>query len=453
MFPLTRPARQVAATAALLALTVAPTGYVALTAWRVNRPSHAREVEAEVGRRLGMRVTIGSVRYPKPGEVVYRGVVLRQGEPGGRGGKGDEVEAGRAESVRLRRGDRELTLEARGLRLRGESPRLVMAQVGALLQRSGGPGAGPLATGYERVSLNAPDLTLDLGAGVAPYRLREVVGDFRADPLTPTLRASYRVVGPGSSTRCEMTLTRDRQAEPVRTTLSLQTMEGLPLPARVLDPFFDTGAWLGPDALVEGALTLEQEGAGDWEAGFQGHLLDVDLNVLVHRRFSSHRLSGRARLAVDSARWAERPGQGYGWVEARGELTAGPGTIGLGLLQALSNEMHFRKGPKVGRIASAGQVDLDFRALAFRFAMTSDGEIRLTGALGNETEPDAVIASAAAPLAYAPQGAGNVRGLIKTLFPVTEINHATMVPLTERSRLLLCLPIGPDVPSKPLGGN
>src|SRR5262249_4073738 len=154
------------------------------------------------------------------------------------------TELARASRVRLRRGDHELTLEADGLRLRADSPRAAMAQVGAVLQRSGG-------AAYERASMTAPDCTLDLGAGVAPYRLREVIAQFLADRAAASVRASYRVADPkgpalAPGTRCELTLTRDRQADPVRTTLALRTMEGLPLPARVLDPFFDAADWLGP---------------------------------------------------------------------------------------------------------------------------------------------------------------------------------------------------------------
>ena len=443
MFPLTRPNRQVAATIALVALTVVPTAYVAQTAWKISRPAHRQEVEAEIGLRLGLQVTLDAVSYPRPGEVVYRGVVLRQEEPRRKG----LTEVARADSVRLRRGDRELTLETTGLRVRAESPRAAMAQVGALLQR-------PTADStIERVSLSAPTCDLDLGAGVAAYQFREVVGTFLADPVAPGLKASYRFVSRGASTRCELTLTRDRKAEPVRTTLAFKTMEGLPLPARVLDPFFDSTGWLGPDARVDGGLTLRQDGSKDWEAEFQGTLLDIDLAELVGRRFPNHRLRGKARLAVASARWAERPGQGYGWVASEGELSAGPGMIGFGLLQALSTEMKFRKGPKIGRVVSSGQVDLDFRALALKFAMTGDGEIRIRGGLGNEFADDVVMAGPTAPLAYAPPGAANVRGLIKTLFPVTEINHAVMVPLTEKSRLLLCLPVPPDLAAKPIGGN
>lgn len=442
MFPLTRPNRQAVATIALVVLTVLPTAYVISTAWKISRPGHRREVETQLGQVLGLQVSLEAVRYPRPGEVVYQGVVLRQEEPRRKG----LVELARAKSLWLRRGDRELTLETEGLTVRAESPRMAMTQIGALLQRSGD------AT-YDRVSLSAPTCDLDLGAGVPTYRLREVVGNFLADRAAPNVRASYRVVGPGSSTRCELTLTRDRKTEPVRTTLAFKTMEGLPLPARVLDPFIDTVGWLGPDARVDGSLTLRQDGAKDWEAEFQGNLLDIDLSELVSRRFPSHRLRGKARLSVSQARWAERPGQGFGWVEAQGELNAGPGLIGFGLLRALNTEMQFRIAPKVARTVSTGHVDLDFRALAFTFAMTGDGEIRVGGSLGNEFADNVVIAGPAAPMAYAPEGAANVRGLIKTLVPVTAINHAEMVPLTQRSRTLLCLPVPADLVGKPIGGN
>lgn len=446
MRPLTRPYRQAAATVALVAFTVVPTAYVLATAWRISRPSHRREVEAEIGRALGLQAALEAVRYPRPGEVEYRGVVLRQEEPRRKG----LTEVARASAVRLRRGDRELLLEVDGLTLKADGPRAAMAEVGAMLQRSG-------ETPYERVSLTAPGCTLDLGAGLAPYRLRELVGQFLASRAAPTVRASYRVVadpnGAGPGTRCELTLTRDRKAEPVRTTLALKSMEGLPLPARVLAPFFDADAWLGPDARFDGALTLRQDGAKDWEAEFQGNLVDVDLSELVNRRFPSHRLRGKARLEVASARWAERPGQGYGWVEARGTLSSGPGVIGFGLLRALTTEMKFRPATRVARAVSAGHVDLDFRALALTFAMSPDGEIKVGGGLGTEVADDVVLVGPTDPIAYAPAGAANVRGLIKTLVPVTAINRAEMVPLTDRSRILLSLPVPPEVAAKRIGGN
>ena len=147
MFPVTRPNRQAAATLALVLLTMAPTLYVAATAWKIRRPGHRQEVEAQIGRVLGLQVTLDAVRYPRPGEVVYQGVVLRQEEPRRKG----LTELARAELLRLRRGDHELTLETQGLRLRAESPRMAMAQVGALLQRSGD-------AAYERREPLGPDV-------------------------------------------------------------------------------------------------------------------------------------------------------------------------------------------------------------------------------------------------------------------------------------------------------
>ncbi len=85
--------------------------------------------------------------------------------------------------------------------------------------------------------------------------------------------------------------------------------------------------------------------------------------------------------------------------------------------------------------------------------MTRDGAIEIDGGLGNEFDPEVVLVGSAEPLIYAPEGAANVRGLIKTLVPVTAINHAQMVPLTERSRILLNLPVPPDGGSKRIGGN
>jgi hypothetical protein len=453
MFPLTlrRPYRQAICTAALVVLTVFPTLYVLGTAIQIHRTGHLRAVERELGHALGLSVTVDSVTYPRPGEVIYRGIVLRLEEPRRKG----LTEIARAGVLRLRRGSGELSLATEGLRLRGESPTLFMAQVGSFLQRSG-------SLPYSRISLAAPTCDLDLGGGTdagtgsLAFRLNEVACTFQADASAPTLTASYRLSAADSSTRCELSLVRDRRSEPVRTTLALKTMEGLPLPARVLDVFFDTPDWLGPEARVEGALTLHQTGARAWEADFQGDLFDVDLSVLVGKRFAGQHLSGLAHVALRRARWADRPGQGVGWVEAQGELTCGPGTIGIELLRALAAEMKFRFAPRLARLDDR-KPEVDFRALGFTFDMTRDGEIKIAGALSNEFAGDVVLVGATSPLAFAPEGAANVRGLIKTLFPVgASSDPGVLVPLTAESRVLLCLPVPPDLAAKSaprIGGN
>ncbi len=240
MLALTRPQRQALVTLILVGTTVVPTIYVGLTAWRINRPGHVRDVEVEIGRSIGMQVTLDRVRYPRPGEVLYGGVVLRQDEPR----RGGLVEVARAKSVRLRRGANELTLEADGLSLRAAGPRQAMAQVGAMLA---GAGQGD----YRRVSLAASRCKVDLGEGLG-LDLRDLAATFQADAKVPSLSASYRLLDPQGSTRCELALTRDRKAEAVETVVAFKTMEGVPLPARVLDAFFDSAAWLGGSARVQG---------------------------------------------------------------------------------------------------------------------------------------------------------------------------------------------------------
>ena len=437
------PYRRIAATLALLALTVVPTLYVAGTAWRVRRPEHRREVEAEVSRVTGLGVTIGALGYPRPGEVVYRGVVFREGGPGRSGAR----EIARAGTLRLRRRDGEWTLDADGLRLQAGGPRDALERAVAALGRAAGrPG---------RLRIFAPECTVDLGPETGPVVLREFDGRVVLDGDAPTLRAAFRVALPGATPRCELSLARDRTAEPARTSLTVKTAGGLPLPSKVLDPFFGAEDWLGPSARVDGALTLTRASSGPWGAEFRGNLHDVDLGGLVRRRFPSHRLQGKARIGLDLARWADRPGQGPGWVEVRGEVVGGPGTVRYGLLQALKTEMQFRVDPGLARIVSAGVVDLDYRALGFRFALTGQGEIRVDGGLGNAHPAGSVMAGAppTAPIALAPTGAANVRGLIRALFPMPELSYESRRPLIERSRLFLSLPVPPDVTGKPIGGN
>ena len=194
-----------------------------------------------------------------------------------------------------------------------------MAQVGALLQRSGdSPTSGSACRRRPATSTSA----------ARGWRVTSSARSSATSRPTAARRRSRSATGSsakGSSTRCELTLVRDRKAEPVRTTLAFKTMEGLPLPARVLDVFFDTADWLGPDARVEGALTLRQTGAKDWEADFQGDLLDVDLGVLVGRRFPGHGLErpGPAGARLGAVGRPARPGLRLGRGPGRADQRPG----------------------------------------------------------------------------------------------------------------------------------
>jgi hypothetical protein len=439
MFPVTRPLRPAISTILLLLLTVLPTVLVAAIAWRINQPGHIRDVEVELGRVLGLQVNLASVDYPGPGQVVYRGMVVRGQEPRGQG----FAEIGRADTARLNRADHELTVLLENPRLHAESPHVGLALLDVFIQRS-------ISLPFERVTVSAPECQVNLGRDDLQFMFKDVAGELLSDPSAPTLKLAYNVPGGGKGSRCELVLTRDRKREPFETSLSLKTVEGAPLPARMLNVFFDAEDWLGGEAQILGTLNLRQAGSTEWRADFQGEILDLDLARLIGRRFPRHRLTGRARIAFEKATWGERPSsQGPGWLEVKGELLAGQGSIGIDLLEALAREMKFRPSSRKPYV-DARKSEVDFRSLGFSFAMHSNGEIHINGALGTEFPPDAVLAGGSSAILRAPQGAASVHGLIKTLFPASTNNSGVMIPLTTESQVLLSLPLpaGTEVPGR-----
>jgi hypothetical protein len=440
MFPVTRPLRQVVSTILLLSLTALPTLAIGTIAWRINQPGHVRDMEVELGRKLGMHVSLDGTDYPGPGEVVYRGLVLRAQEPQGKG----FAEIGRADLVRMNRTDRDLTVLVENPRLHAASPTQGMALLDLIIQRS-------VSIPFERLGLSATACGLDLGRDDLQFTFTDIAGEFLADPAAPTLKIAYGVPGSGKGSRCELVLTRDRRTEPFETSLLFKTVEGSPLPARMLNVLFDADDWLGPDAKISGTLHLRQASSSDWKASFQGEILDVDLARLISRRFPRHRLTGKARITFEKAAWGQRPaGQGPGWVEVKGQLVAGSGSIGANLFESLTREMKFRPGARKPHV-DARRPDVEFRSLGLAFAMQSNGEIQINGALGDEFPPDAVLASSSSPLLWAPQGAANVHSLIKTLFPTPANNSGVLIPLTTESQVLLSLPLpaGTDSQTRP----
>ena len=267
-------------------------------------------------------------------------------------------------------------------RLHAASPGEGMALLEMIIQRS-------ISIPFERVGVSAPACQLDLGRDDLQFKFVDMAGEFLADPSAPTLKLAYGVPGSGKGSRCEVMLTRDRRTEPFETSLLFKTVEGSPLPARMLNVLFDAEDWLGAEAKVSGMLDLRQAGSNDWRATFQGEMLDVDLARLVNRRFPRHRLTGRARIAVENAAWGQRPaGQGPGWVLVKGQLSAGQGSIGLDLFEALAREMKFRLGgTQTTRRRSQARGGIPLARVTF--AMQSNGEIQIERRLGHQFPPDA----------------------------------------------------------------
>ncbi|MFO0958928.1 MAG: hypothetical protein U0800_16120 [Isosphaeraceae bacterium] len=433
----TRPHRRIAATLALIAFAVAPTTYVGWTALAIRRPEHLRQAEAEVGRALGLSVRLDRVRYPRPGEAVYEGVSIRHREPRSE----SHAEIAHADRLIVGRAHRELRLTAEGLRLSGDGPRQVLEQVADWIKLDG---VGQ--SGWDRVTLLAPSCRVELGGSDLAFQVRDLAGTYQADRGAPTFSASCRVIEGDSTTRCELTLTRDRQGASVRNLLTVATREGAPLPGRALRPFFDATGWLGEKATVVGELALRQREGHEWEADFRGDLGSVDLDSLVGRRFGEHRMSGLAKVAIRSARWGDRGPLGFGWIDAEGTIAAGSGSISRSMLDAIGRQLRFRTPESIGPLGP----DLPFDSMAMGFRMAEDGALKLSGELGPDHPRDAVLIDAKRVLAASPREPGDVRGLVNALFSSPADTPDLLVPTTAESQgVQRYLPMGRSVAASP----
>ena len=97
---------------------------------RLDRPGHFREVEAEIGRRLGVLVEVASAAHPRPDVDVLRDVILRL-DPD------ERSEFARADALTIVRDGRELALTVHHLTIRGDGPSGALSQMVGLLRRAG----------------------------------------------------------------------------------------------------------------------------------------------------------------------------------------------------------------------------------------------------------------------------------------------------------------------------
>lgn len=432
MLPLNKPYRRVLATMVVVAATVVPTGMVASLAWRVNGPGYARAVETELSQRLGMQVSVQSVRPLAPGEAEYRDLVLRREEAGTRQGVLSEV--ARFGRLRAKSEAKRLTLWTDELALNETGPGVLVER---LLQI-----VGRLCREQERLELVCPAGIVRMGG--SRQGARRAIGDLvavgRRDKDGLTLSASVEMCAGDDQTRCELTARRTETAEGPVTICRIQSM-GKAVPADVLDGLFASREWMGERATLEGILTTRQiDGAGGCDASFTGTIKDLDLGGLLQAQFGAARLQGNADVVLDDARWGTLPaGQGRGWIEARGTMKVRAGTIEWGMMQALAREMRFR-------LEGVGESDAatrrDFREFGLRFALNSQGELRLDGGLGADDPPDAVMVAGEgrAVLLRAPEGAASVHGLWNALLP---LGGGVLVPATAESGAFKHLPLPP----------
>jgi len=425
--------RQVAATVFVVVGLILPTLGTFWWALSVNRPGHVRDVEVRLSRELGLQVGLEGVAYPRPGEIVLLGAVFRQEEPRGRVFR----EVARAKRLSLKPQENGYLLEGPELNLVGDDAETAMGQLGQLIQK-----ASTNAGSIKRlvVAVDRCQILVENGAGHRPVKLdwRGVAGTVESRPEQTVVKASGWMHQSDQRTRCELELTRKRLGEKAETHVTLATVEGPALPATVLEPLVDTPGWLGDVARVQGQLTLTQVDSQPWQARFAGTLDQVDFSRLINNRFGSHRLAAQGQIQIRQAAWGDRPGQGPGWREIDGDLTMGPGSVSHSLFLAMGQQMQFRLAEYLHK-SNQARGDVAFGSLGLQFHLTDDGRIAFGGACGPDFAPDVVAVSNQAkpvPIMAAPASAANVRGLMKTLFPVNLAQAELLVPATRESQAL-----------------
>lgn len=428
-----RTHRQVAATVFVVVGLILPTIATCWWAFSVNRPGHVRDVEVRLSRALGMQIGLEGVSYPRPGEITLLGVVFRQEEPRGRVFR----EVARAKLLSLKpQGDGYL-LEGPELSLVADDAETGMAQLGQIIQKT-----STASDSIKRLAFAVDHcrILVESGAGGSPVSLdwQGVAGTVEARPEQTIVQASGWMHQSSQRTRCELKLSRKRQGEKAATQVSLATMEGPPLPALALEPLVDTTGWLGASARVQGELTFTQVESQPWQANFAGSLDQVDFSKVINNRFGSHKLAANGQVHIRQATWADRPGQGPGWQEIDGDMTTGPGSMSHSLFLSMGQQMQFRLAEYLHKTSKVKN-DINFSSLGLQFHLTGDGRIRFGGACGPDFAPDVVAVSSQAkpvPIMAAPATAANVRGLMKTLFPVNLAQAELLVPATRESHAL-----------------
>ena len=433
MISISRPHRQMAATAFVVVAMILPTIGTLWWAWTVNRPGHIRDVEVRLSRALGLQVGLEAVQYPRPGEIVLIGAVFRQEEPRGRVFR----EVARAKHLILKPQDNGYLLEGSDLELVGDSAETTVAQIGQLLQKSS---IAPDSIKRLTFAIDRCIVQVDHGANSQPVKVewRGVAGTVESRNEQALIQASAWMHDADRRTRCELKMTRKRQGQEASTHIMMATMEGPALPASTLEPLLDMTGWLGEKSRVQGQILLSQVENRPWEAQFAGSLDQVDLSKMINGRFGSHRLTGMGQIQVKQASWGDRPGQGAGWREIEGDLTSGPGKASQGLLLAMGQQMRFRLAQNLHAPKKSGD-EIEFGSFGLQFHLTEDGQIQFGGACGPDFGPDVVAVSAQAkptPIMAAPTNMVNVRGLLKTLFPVNIAQAELLVPTTRESQSL-----------------
>ncbi len=417
----TRSSRQLGL-AAFFLLCIVPTAAVLgwCIAWRL--PWYAGSEAAGLGRELGLTVAIQGLRHPRPGTVVYEGLVLSDPESGRWILRCPRLEAawttiaaagpspGKAAPGRAARPA--IALTAAAVEIDADGCGRLEQLVGRCLQGQGGPGLELRLTAAEVKLFDRQRLWrlhgLEGGLGAcgcgcqaqAAFRLTDKPeGD---SPIFAASMPQKSGQSPGSEP-IRLRVVRNRQVTPPAGGLELSTGRS-ELPLALLAIGLPELRRLGPGCRFSGYGWANQ-GSDGWDGELTGQLLELDLGQLLGP--FGQRLMGHADLAIQRAKV-----HGGRLAEATGTLAGGPGRIGRPLVDAAIEHLRLVRPPP----ATAWTEVLPYDCLALAFQLDEQG-LRLAGRCPGP-DPGTILLAAGGPLVCQPaEGSQPVVALVRALAP------------------------------------
>jgi len=304
-------------------LCLVPTGLVLALGVARHLPRHVRNAQQRLSFQLGRTVTLGRVRHPRPGVIVYE--QLRCLDPAG--GQPllacGQVRVERTRSgVALPRGRGVLKLTANHVEVDARRGERLWPLLVRLLERRPGGEPFDLEWSAGEVAISGPSTCFALGG---------VRGSVKTRPQGAQAEVVFRPAAEDTAKPVRLRLVQNRQVDPAVLGFDLETGEGS-VPSDFLGLALPPMQGLGSACRFGGSLWANHAAHG-WEGELVGRFADVDLDRLVTDRFP-HRLSGTAQVTLEKVRFRS------GRIEhAAGMLSAGRGVASRSLVESAMHRL------------------------------------------------------------------------------------------------------------------
>jgi hypothetical protein len=420
MFQLHDRTRRRICLAAFALLGVLPT--LLTCGWCLSRnvPGCVRTEAERLSRQLGLDVTLGGLKFLRPGAMLCENVVIADPETGKPIFRCRLLEIAR-QRPGGQRNERRSVVEMTAAQPEVEAAALPL--VWRCLRRAMEGSSGRLDADLR---LSAAGLTLRAAAD--SQTLTDVEGLMETLPEGMHAQLHFRLVGAETPEPARISLVRNRQVSPPADGFELYTGGG-ELPCNVLAMGLGEFGPLGSRCRFRGRIWASETPDG-WQGELTGELAELDLGRIISDNFP-HRMSGIGEATIYRARF--RRGR---LEEGAAILMAGPGTIDRSLLAAAVTRLGLVAGPALSeRLAEAGRGDGDrvrYGQLALSATLDAEG-LGLQGRCST-AEPGTILSDGRDRLlGDPPRERQTLAAFVQTLVP----QSAVQVPASRQTDWLL----------------